>query len=163
MKKIFTLFLLGLILVPSFAAFPSSNPLPKASEIFISIGQSGQKISLQELATIKVKDYEVLAKKKLDFFEKISFKLTQKKLRKSIQSDGRIDAVKAAKFFKPDNESGFHIGGFLLGFFLLPLGVLIAYLMNDDNRENRIKWAWIGLGASVAVALLVVRLILASY
>ena len=35
------------------------------------------------------------------------------------------------------------------------IGVLIVYLINDDQERNRLKWAWIGFGVWVAIFLTV--------
>lgn len=59
-----------------------------------------------------------------------------------------------------DHSTGFHFGGFALGFFVGLIGVLIAYLIRGDEAvdRNRRKWAWIGFGVYV---LLLVALIVA--
>jgi hypothetical protein len=43
-----------------------------------------------------------------------------------------------------------------LGFLLGLIGVLIAYLIKDDKKRNRVKWAWLGLLAWVVIWLIVV-------
>jgi hypothetical protein len=53
------------------------------------------------------------------------------------------------------DTSDFNIAGFLLGFFLSLIGVLIAYLLDD---EAIIKWAWLGAGLSAILWLLFVVL-----
>ncbi len=40
------------------------------------------------------------------------------------------------------------------------IGVLIAYLINDDNKSNRVKWAWIGFGAFVVIYLVILLSVL---
>lgn len=40
--------------------------------------------------------------------------------------------------------TGFHFGGFALGFFMGILGVGIAYW--TGGSDDMIKWAWIGMG-----------------
>jgi hypothetical protein len=88
---------------------------------------------------------QTLTERKMNFTERISFRIAQKKLRKNIAADGTIEKKKLEKFFlKRSGETGFHVGGFALGFFLGLIGVLIAYLINDDYKRNRVKWAWIG-------------------
>ena len=54
-----------------------------------------------------------------------------------------------------DHSTGFHVGGFLLGFFLGLIGIVIAYVAggDDDVKRNRAKWAWIGFGAYVVIFL----------
>ena len=49
----------------------------------------------------------------------------------------------------------FNLGGFALGFLLGLIGVLIAYLINDDKKSDRVKWAWIGLAAWIVILILV--------
>ena len=58
-----------------------------------------------------------------------------------------------------------HLGGFALGFFIGLIGVLIAYIIEDDYKRNRVKWAWIGWGVFVVfyVALLVIILSSGTY
>ena len=88
----------------------------------------------------------------------MEFKVAQKKLRHTINGDGTVNEKRAALFAREmDGTSGFHLGGFALGFLLLPIGVLIAYLINDDKKANRVKWAWIGLAAGVLIWVVVVH------
>ena len=138
-------------------AFSGRISLPKkASEVFLPIGSSGQKISLMNLSTIDVKDFENLSGRHLKFFDRLGFKLAQKKLRNSINADGTIDNKKLNKFLNQgDHSTGFHLGGFALGFLVGLIGVLIAYLINDDNKQNRVKWAWIGFGIAIVLYLIV--------
>ena len=103
---------------------------------------------------------QALTGRKMSGLEKMNFRLAQNKMRKSIAADGTIKNKKIAKFLtKKGNagETGFHIGGFALGFFLGLIGVVIAYVINDDYKRNRVKWAWIGWGIFVVlyVALLI--------
>ena len=53
-----------------------------------------------------------------------------------------------------EGQTGFHAGGFFLGLLLGLIGVLIAYLINDDKHRNRVKWAWIGWGVIVVLVLI---------
>ena len=114
-------------------------------------------ISFEDLAYIKVADYEKITGKKLSFFQKLEFKLTQRKLRNSINDDGTFSNKRMEKMFKDDmsGASGFHLGGFALGLLLFLIGVLIAYLINDEKKKNRVKWAWIGAAVSLVIWLLV--------
>jgi len=66
--------------------------------------------------------------------------MTQKQLRKTINRDGTFNQKKAEKFLSryADGSSGFHAGGFFLGFLLGLIGVLIAYLIKDDKKKNRV-------------------------
>ena len=152
MKKIFLLFFSVLILVTSFGSF---NPTPRklnANEMFITVGKTGKKISLMELSSFSLKEIETAKGQKMKFLEKLSFKMAQKKLKKKINADGTFKNAKYEKRIAASyNETGFHLGGFALGFLVGLVGVLIAYLINDDYKSNRVKWAWIGLAAILAV------------
>ena len=160
MKKLFTLFLAISLIAPAIASSilnpTSSNPTPvKASEIKIPIAK-GKMISVLDLAYIKVADYEKVTGKKMTFAKKIQFKLAQRKLRKSINADGTFNNKKLQKAFQDEmsGTTGFHLGGFALGFFLFVIGVLIAYLIDDEKKANRVKWSWIGAAVSLLFGVL---------
>ncbi|HEX6334065.1 MAG TPA: hypothetical protein VFZ78_07545 [Flavisolibacter sp.] len=155
MRQVYALLLACLLTGSSLATSVVSepNPIKKASEIFLPIGNTGKLISLQDLSDIGVKEYEALSGQKMKAIEKIGFKLAQRDLRKSIASDGTIKDRKLAKRLAPGD--GFHLGGFALGFFLGLIGVLIAYVISDDNKSARVKWSWIGLGAAIVLYLLI--------
>lgn len=157
MKKIlaFIIFIATISVAYSTSVVNTSIPL-KASEIYLPIGKSGQMISLQDLSVIKLKDFEALTGKKMKLTDKLGFALSQKQLKKSINPDGTFSKKKAEKFFSryADGTTGFHAGGFFLGFLLGLIGVLIAYLIKDDKKKNRVKWAWLGLLISIPISIL---------
>ncbi|HVG14055.1 MAG TPA: hypothetical protein VM935_03810 [Chitinophagaceae bacterium] len=140
-----------------FASYASSvveNPPKKASEIFVPIGTNGQKISLEELSQISSKEFSELAGRRMKLVEKLTFKLAQRDLRNSINEDGTINnkrLLKVANKMAP-GDGGFHLGGFALGFLLGLIGVLIAYLIKDDKKKDRVKWSWFGVLAIVALS-----------
>lgn len=157
MKKVLFLVLSFSLIATSFAASSYSYVPKKASEIYVTITANKQ-ISLMELSTMKVKDYEKLTGQHLNFFQKISFKSNQKQIKKSIAADGTItnkELIKATS--ASDLTAGFHLGGFALGLFLGPIGVLIAYLIKGDPAvdKNRIKWSWIGFAVAFLLWLLI--------
>jgi len=119
-------------------------PAKKASEIFLPIGNNGQKISLLELSKISMKDLEALSGKKMSFSEKIAYKSGQRSLRKNIHADGTLDknfVKKMAKTNKSSTGSPYAEGGnipqwayivlviFALGF--IPIGVMSDWKGND--------------------------------
>ena len=163
MRK-FILLLTGLlILTCSFATVTITHPPLNASAIFFPVGKTGQKISLMELSHISVKDFEKLRGQKMDFFDRLSFKAAQKKVRNGINPDGTISNKKFENFLKQrGGETGFHMGGFALGFFLGAIGIVIAYLINDDFKHNRVKWAWIGFGVFIVLYVALIVAILNS-
>jgi len=155
MKKIIALLMGLFILTGAFASVDVINPPLKASEIFFPVGKTGQKISLLELSQISVKDFQALMGHKMDLFDRLSFKAAQKKVRNQINLDGTINGKKFEKLLtQHSGETGFHLGGFALGFLVGIIGVLIAYLIKDDYKHNRVKWAWIGWGAWVVIWLI---------
>ena len=128
-----------------------------ASLVMLPVGKDGKKISLQELSNISRKELEKITGRKMSLPERIAFKATQRKLRNSINEQGEINDKKLKKVFgNAGDGGGFHLGGFALGFLLGLIGILIAYLMNDDLKKQRVKWAWIGLLAWVVILVLVV-------
>lgn len=160
MKKLTTLLLAALVLNASVAVNPANNgtkPL-NANQVMIPIGKTGNKISLAEFSKLKPREYEQLANVKLGFFDRLAYKRAMKKLRNNIAADGTIKKGKYSKVFSSavDSDSDFHIGGAALGFLLGLIGVLIAYLIDDDKKSRRVKWAWIGFAAWVVIWLLLV-------
>ncbi|MEO7264950.1 MAG: hypothetical protein ABIW38_08560 [Ferruginibacter sp.] len=153
MKKFSLIFTALITLTCANAASPVKHSpiLPLASSIIIPIGKEGKTISLLELSTISRENLESLTGRKMNGVEALAFKRAQKKINKGINSEGVVSSKKLHKMFFADGETGFHFGGFALGFFGSIVGVLIAYLMHDDNRQNRIKWAWLGVSISLAL------------
>lgn len=110
-----------------------------------------------ELSTISANDMQELTGRKMDWAEKFAFNQGQKKLRKNIAADGTINSKKLNKMAAPMAAGGgFHFGGFVLGFLLSLLGVLIAYLIKDEKKASRVKWAWIGFALIMVIYLVVV-------
>jgi hypothetical protein len=153
MKKILILFVAFSLVTTSFGSSGFSVLPKKASDVYLPIGSTGQKISVLDLSRINVKTFESISGRHLNFFDRLGFKLAQKKLKKSINADGTIDNKKLNKLLA-EGETGFHLGGFALGFLVGLIGVLIAYLINDDKKKNRVKWAWIGFGVWIVILLL---------
>jgi len=161
MRKILILFISILFLTAASASFDLAQPPLKASEIFFSVDKSGQKVSLMQLSQMKTSEFEVLTRRRMGLVDRIGFKLAQRELKKSILADGTIDDKKFQKFIKKvDGEIGFHLGGFALGFLLGLIGIIIAYIIKDEKRRNRIKWAWIGFGIYVVLYLIILAALL---
>ena len=99
------------------------------------------------------KQYEELTGKDMKLSQKLSFKLAQWKIKRMLKKGKTVDLMAMRQ--KGIDTSDFNIAGFLLGFFLSLIGVLIAYLIDD---EAIIKWAWLGAGLSAILWLLFVVL-----
>ena len=156
MKKIVILLIAFAVFTTAFASFVVPSVPKKATEIYLPIGKNMQ-ISLKDLSQMRVKDYEKLTGNHLNFFQKISFKAGQKKLRNSISADGTIKNQRLSKLLAAgDVTNGFNIGWFVLGLLLGLIGVLLSYIINGDTavKKNRQKWAWIGFGVWVVILLL---------
>jgi uncharacterized membrane protein YqaE (UPF0057 family) len=119
-------------------------PAKKASEIFLPIGNNGQKISLLELSKISMKDLEELSGKKMSFYEKIAYKSGQRSLRKSINKDGTIDKDfinKMTKAGKKSTSSPYASEGsmpkwayillVIIGLGFIPIGIMSNWTGND--------------------------------
>lgn len=74
--------------------------------------------------------------------EKVSLKIFQRHLKKSINKDGTVNIEKFKKL--DDNVKKFNIGWYLLGFFLGVIGLIIVLFIKDENRKARIKWTATG-------------------
>ncbi len=155
MKNFFAFIVLSLLLNVSFATVSVTSPRLKASEIFLPVGKSGQKISLMTLSTIKIKELEQLMGNKMKFSDRLGFRIAQKNLRDNIAPDGSFETKaikKAIKKQQKAGDGGFHFGGFALGFFLGPIGVLITYIISDDYNRSRRWSAWRGFLAALLLA-----------
>src|SRR4051812_45218966 len=132
MKKLLVAFCASLVLSVSFASAPvvTTPKVLKASEIFFQIGK-GKSISLLELSSISRTELEKITGRKMNFFERMAFNSTRKKLKNGINNEGVVTNKKLKKIFDADGEGGFHLGGFALGFLAGLIGVLVAYLIKD--------------------------------
>jgi hypothetical protein len=137
MRKFLILTFVFFCLNVSFASVPVIVPTLKAGEIFIPVGETGEKISLLELSRINIKDLELLRGEKMKFFDRLGFKIAQKKLKDNINSDGTLNNRNpVTSFIKDRKGKGGAVGGFALGSLLGPIGVLIAYLVKDDHKKT---------------------------
>ena len=150
MKKLFLLLTAFCLLTTSFAAFEIKHLSKKATEIFLPIGND-KKISLMDLSTINLKDFEILTGRHLKFFERLAFKGAQKKLRNSINSDGTINK-KLLNYMSDDEVTTWSkISWLIKGLLLGPLAVLIAYIFLKDDERELIKWAWFGFAGFLII------------
>jgi hypothetical protein len=158
MKKIFLpllmLFACVAMLQPVHAiADASSVILPSGSRAAVKPEDPANSMLVQQFLTLTPKKYYELTGKKMKLSQKISLRLAQWKVKKMIRKGKSVDLMALSK--KGIDSSDFNIAGFLLGFFLSLIGVLIAYLVGGDDL---IKWAWLGAGLSALIWLLAVLL-----
>ena len=158
MKKASILFLLIAVFSTTYSSTNSisvspTKPFVKATEVYVPVGKEGHLISLMELSQIKVKDYEALSGKKMNFMDKVKFKMKQKELKRNINHDGTFSNKRVEKYFNKAALFGgtVSLSGLALGLFLNLIGVLIAYLITSGDKKGRITWAWIGAVISAVV------------
>ncbi|MBA4168296.1 MAG: hypothetical protein H0X41_12285 [Chitinophagaceae bacterium] len=160
MKKNILLFAFLCSLLSVFASTPV-EPSPKtlrASSIKFQVGPDKQWISLEDVANMKPRQFAAITHQHMNILQRAGFALAQKKLRNSIDADGTVNNKRLQAMVTPmlDGDTGFHMGGFALGFLLGLIGLLIAYLINDDKKANRRKWAWLGFGIFVVLYLVLI-------
>lgn len=140
MKKILVVIAVLFSVNISFAAFTVLQPV--ANPVVETKAQK-ERAMMEMVTKMSVRDYEVLTGKKMNFAQRLGFKITKKRFEKKL---AMADSI----------TDGFNIGGFALGFFLGLIGVLIAYIATKD--KNLRKWSWIGLGAVLVIVLLATAL-----
>ena len=115
MKKFLLFVALIATVSTSFAAFINEAPPKKATEIFLPLAGTNKFISLMDLTTISVKEYQSLTGKKLKLTEKIALKITQKKLKKVINKDQTINKEKLAQYKAPIQNKNLRLALIFLG------------------------------------------------
>lgn len=128
----------SIILTSSPAAATKADPL--------------NEILIKQFLSLTPKKYYELTGKKMKLSQKISLKLAQHKVKRMIKKGKPVDLVAMSKEL---DTSDFHLIGFVLGLILSLIGVLFAYLVDD---ESMIKWAWIGAGIGAIIFLLAILL-----
>lgn len=128
---------------------PTEKVPANANNTMVKIGNEGLAISVMDFANLSPREYMALSGKKLNLLDRIAFKKATKQLRSSFDENGTFKNGKLADKLSGGDVDGFlsdfHIGGFALGVFLGPIGVIIAYLLKEGPVKERRKWAWVGL------------------
>jgi hypothetical protein len=141
-QKLFsTLLVLSLLFVfeNNYAAVaPSSAILPASNSSSVKPGNPFKNFTVEQFLQLTPKKYKEITGKRMSLTQKLSLKYAQHKVKKMMKKGKTIDM---AAFTKELDTSDFNIGGFVLGLLLGPIGILIAYLIDDPLV---IKWAWIG-------------------
>ena len=150
MKKILLAIFVCLITPALFAAYPNNNLPVHNSTVHvqpknnITLSNNQQLLLYCLMNKYSAKQYQKLKGKKLTLAERIDFFLVKHKLEKAESSD----------------STGVSIGGFCLGFFLGPIGVLIAFLVKKN--KNLRKWSFIGLGVNLIIGLILAIIVISS-
>ena len=157
MKKIWLFFLFAALNTISFSAtIKEIERMSDANVGLPAVEQTGKKRSLTMLSEIPVKEFDVFTNREMSFFNGITLGVAQRKLKKGIAENGTIKK-KLRKFLTElqGDQTGFHTGGFILGFLVGLPGVLVSYIIKDNSTRRRVKWSWIGFASrAVIVAIL---------
>jgi len=113
---------------------------------------SSIQLSTQDLLNLTPARYAELTGEKLGLKGKLALFLLKKEVRKTASTEPINLEEELA-----DTEGGFNLIGFLAGFFLAFIGVLLVFLLASNNKAMK-RSAWLGLGILILLALLGVAL-----
>lgn len=113
---------------------------------------SSIQLSTQDLLNLTPARYADLTGEKLGLKGKLALFLLKKEVRKTASTEPINLEEELA-----DTEGGFNLIGFLAGFFLAFIGVLLVFLLASNNKAMK-RSAWLGLGILILLALLGVAL-----
>jgi hypothetical protein len=133
-------------------------------ETILPLVDSGKTIRLSEFTAMTWSDYKKMSGEEIGLKEWIGFKFLQYRLKRLIKT-GIIAANLAVPVSKLQvkGDAGQHVGWFALGFFLGIYGLIISLVINDDKKNDRIKWTAIGLLSAVVLALALLIILLVSF
>lgn len=112
-------------------------------------------MTIKEFLDLTPRRYKELTGKKMSFSTKLALKITQYRVKRLVKKNKQVDV---AVFAAAVVDGSFDIPGFLLGIFLGPLGILIAYLIEGKN-SSMFRWALYGAIIWLALFLLVVLIL----
>ena len=139
----FSLFLLVFSVISLNAALPPMKVATTDATI---------QLSSEDLLALTPSKYEELTGEKLGLKGKLALYL----LKKEVKKTGTTEPIQLEEELA-NNDGGFNLVGFLAGFFLSILGVLLVFLLASNNKAMK-RSAWLGFGIMVLLALLGVAL-----
>ena len=108
---------------------------PKSSK------QQTMQAKMKVFASLTLENYEKIKGRKLNFFERLSFRISQRRVKTLLKHNDYGDEPgilqKISWLFK----------GILLG----PIALLIGYIFLKDEERELIKWIWFGCIGFVAI------------
>lgn len=107
-------------------------------------------LKVSDFVKLSAKEFSDLTGKKMNFFERLSFKVTKMRMKHDLKKNPDL---KITDYMKP-NSTTFQIDilWLLLGVLLGPIGVLIAYVTKQE--QYKLTSSWIGFGIFVLIILL---------
>jgi len=146
-KFLFSISLVTLLAFQAQSAVPSSGftVVPSLTSALSPEASKKQQqlLFMKWFVTLSPKEYGIMRGKKLNLFEKLSFKMTQFRMKQQLKAS------------RSNDGEGTNWGGLLLGVLLGPIGIVGAYIFSSD--KNFIKWTWIGGGIWLALCVLFAR------
>ena len=147
MKKLTTVFCLVLLsLILSLTVRPvhaASVSAVVSNPAVLNSPPSKEMLRLAKMkwfAGLTIEDYSRLKGKKLNFMERLSFRLSQNRVKKMLKRYDYGDVTVLQK-----------ISMLLKGLLLGPIAVLLAYLFVGEDERELIKWVWFGFAGFVAI------------
>ena len=105
-------------------------------------------LSSEDLLALTPAKYEALTGEKLGLKGKLALYL----LKKEVKKTGTTEPIQLEEELA-NTEGGFNLIGFLAGFLLAFLGVLLVFLLASNNKAMK-RSAWLGLGVLLLLALI---------
>jgi len=147
--KLTLIFIFTLILsINGWTAIPSS-PNSSHTNIYKFDKTAFRIAQMRYFTNLSLKEYEKLKGKKLNVFEKFSFKTSQRRAKKLITSYDREGTLNVLQ----------KIGWLLKGIVLGPIAIAIGYIFLKDEEREYIKWIWFGFAGWVVVLALVLIIV----
>jgi hypothetical protein len=110
--------------------------------------QSLRVAQMKMFTNLTITQYEKLSGKKLNFFGRLSFRMSQNRMKKMLK---RYDYGEVSTLQK--------ISWLLKGLLLGPIAVLLAYIFLHDEEAELIKWTWFGFaGWAIIVGIILLTL-----
>ncbi len=106
-----------------------------------------EKLTAEKFVRLSAREFGTLTNQNLGWKQKMVLKYTQHQVKKRLSKGESINSVEEMFY---NNTSRFNLGGFLLGFFLGLVGVLIALLFG----RNAVRSALIGCLCLIIVGLI---------
>lgn len=139
----FSLFLLVFTAISLNAALPPMKVAATDATI---------QLSSEDLLALTPAKYQELTGEKLGLKGKLALYL----LKKEVKKTGTTEPIQLEEELA-NTEGGFNLIGFLAGFLLAFLGVLLVFLLASNNKAMK-RSAWLGLGVLALVILISVVL-----
>jgi hypothetical protein len=129
----------------------SATPSPQTKVVtnsHLTLKEQLRVAQMKKFCSLSAEEYGKLRGKKLNLFEKISFKLSQRRMRQMLKhyEYGEVTTLQKISWL---------IKGLLLG----PIAVILAYIFIPEDERELIKWVWFGFaGFAIIVAILLLSL-----